>query len=348
MHKYDYSFLKDLNISARLISLTNTISEINTRSVYQKERYPEVFHKLVRISTVDSTVSSNAIEGIATDEKRIKDLFEKNENPLNHDEKQIIGYSHALKYISEHEKELRIDEKTICFLHSMIIDNDKIGGIYKKIDNTITRFYENGEREVIFEPVGADDVKENMRRMLMAFREAYNDSDINNMLLLPCFIVDFLAIHPFSDGNGRLSRLLTLLILYQEGYDIGKYISYEKEIENYKWNYYEELRKSQIGWHENENDYSSFIIFHYQILYRCYKKISELINEDDLSLSKAKRIEKTIMNSVIPISKNEISEKLPDVSITTIEKALSDLIKDNKIRKIGDKRNARYIQNEVD
>ena len=346
MHKYDYSFLKDLKITAKLIGLSNVIAESNYKIRIQEKDEPETFLKLHQKAIIDSTVSSNRIEGVVTSNKREKELLVNGGKPLNHDEEEISGYRDAIIFISDRYEDIEISENTIRYLHSLLMyysDNSK--GQYKSVDNEISARYEDGRSEVIFEPVKSKDIARNMHDLIVAYNEAKTDSEINQMLLIPCFIVDFLAIHPFTDGNGRVSRLLTLLLLYKNGYDVGKYISYEKMIEDYKWNYYQELSRSQTGWHQNRNDYSSFIIFHFQMLYRCYKEIgNRFALESDQKLNKQKKIENKIMNSIVPVSKAEIVDALPEVSTTTIEKVLGVLLKEGRIRKIGTYRNARYIR----
>ncbi|MBR5341133.1 MAG: Fic family protein [Erysipelotrichaceae bacterium] len=349
MHKYDYSFLKDFKITSKLIGLSNVIAESNYKVNVQEKENPVVFLKLHKKAIIDSAVSSNRIEGIETSEKRNRDLLENNDKPLNHSEEEISGYKDAIVFISDHYEEIEINEDTIKYLHSMLMYySSKSKGQYKKTDNEITARYENGNSEVIFQPVKSNETDKHMKQFINAYNRAKNDNEINQLLLIPCFIVDFLAIHPFFDGNGRISRLLTLLLLYKEGYRVGKYISYEKMIEQYKWNYYQELNFSQTGWHDNENDYSPFIVFHFQMLYRCYKEISErfISEETDRKISKRDRIENTVMKSVVPISKTEIADVLPDISVTTIEKVLGELIKKNKIRKIGTYKNAKYVKSQ--
>lgn len=220
--------------------------------------------------------------------------------------------------------------------------SEKTKGEYKSEDNLILK-EENSIKNVIFRPVSASQTKQAMEQLILAYKEAYQDSEINRLLLIPCFILDFLAIHPFDDGNGRMSRLLTLLLLYKENYDIGKYISYEKMIDEYRLNYYEELRKSQLNWFENKNDYSYFIVFHFQILYKCYQELSKkFIDENTIKKPKKERIKDVINNSVIPLSKKQIQDILPDISINTIEKTIKEMLKENKIKKIGTYKDARY------
>ena len=185
-----------------------------------------------------------------------------------------------------------------------------------------------------------------MEQLVLAYIDARDNPNINQLLLIPCVILDFLCIHPFSDGNGRMSRLLTLLLLYKAGFDAGKYISFEEQINKTKGYYYEALRKSSILWHENQNDYFYFVENFLMTLFSCYKELDKrFATVNSKKINKTSRIEANILNSVLPIYKKEISNILPDVSVTTIESVLSKMIKENKIIKIGEGRNTRYIRN---
>lgn len=197
-----------------------------------------------------------------------------------------------------------------------------------------------------FKPVPAKSVSGDMEQLLLAYYEARQDAEISPLLLIPCFVLDFLCIHPFIDGNGRVSRLLTVLLLYLSGYDIVRYISYEGQVNNYKESYYEALRTSSKSWHENENDYVPFIINFLQILYKCFKELDESFT--DISLKKAKkseRVESILMGAIVPISKQDILAKVPDISVKTVELVLSKMLKEQKIKKIGTFRDARYMRN---
>ena len=150
------------------------------------------------------------------------------------------------------------------------------------------------------------------------------------------------------DGNGRVSRLLTVLLLYLSGYDIVRYVSYEGQVNKYKASYYESLEQSSSGWHENKNDYVPVIIIFLQIIYRCFKDLDESFT--DISLKKAKkseRVESILLGAIVPISKQDIAEKVPDISVNTIELVLSKMLKENKIKKIGTYKDARYMRNNM-
>ena len=220
------------------------------------------------------------------------------------------------------------------------------GGRYKTSDNIIAGIDGQGRRKVRFCPTPAEETKEAMEQLELAYLEARDDANINQLLLIPCVVLDFLCIHPFSDGNGRMSRLLSLLLLYKNGFDAGKYISFEQQIDRYKGFYYEALRQSSIGWEANANDYTPFIENFLSTVYMCYKELDmRFAVFDNGRVTKKERVEAAVFGSLTPISKAEICALLPDVSPTTVEAALGAMVKNGRIRRVGASRAARYIKN---
>lgn len=346
MKRYDYSFLKE-NLSANILSISNIIVDLNKKEEFRKLQYEDTFEKLRKRAMIESVKGSNAIEGIVTTEDRIRDIVN-GALPVTHDELEISGYKDALSLIHNEYEHLDLTEETVLLFHKMIeIGTDpKEAGKYKSRNNLIMEYLPDGNRSIRFKPVAAGETKNAMEQLVLAYYDARQDSDIPALLLIPCVIVDFLCIHPFLDGNGRVSRLLTVLLLYIAGYDIGRYISLEGQINKYKEAYYGALEKSSEGWHENENDYVPFILNFLQILYRCFKDLDDSFME--ISLKKAKkseRVEAVLTNAIVPVSKADILEKVPDISVKTVELVLSKLLKEDKIRKIGTYRDARYMKN---
>ena len=348
-HVFSYQFLKKDGIDPQLFSLSNALTDLKARSEANRKGNQELFRKLETIAIVESVEGSNAIEGIYAAKERIKEIVENAAPPLDHNEEEIAGYHDATKFIKEHYEDLDFNEATVKELHRLLTARHIgfRGGEYKRADNIIAERNAKGEiKRVVFEPVPALETPEAMKRLCMAYQVARDDYEIHPLLLIPCVIVDFLSIHPFGDGNGRVSRLLTLLLLYKAGYDIGRYISFEALVNEYKGNYYDSLGQSQYRWHEGKNNYVPFITFMFQILYRCYKEINRrLIGTSEGKVKKHQRIEAVIRSSIVPLSKQEIASFLPDVSIGTIEATLIRLQKEGKIRKIGTFKNARYIKN---
>lgn len=348
MRKYDYSFLEFDRIPGNLINVLTSIYSMKSSNDNRKEKFPNIFTELEKIAIVQSVKWSNAIEGILTTDERINEIVNKSSAPLNHNEEEIAGYRDVLNMIHTTHDSLNISEANIISFHEILLRTAKpnVAGKYKTSDNVIMEIKQDGTRSVRFSPVPAIDTKASMEQLLLAYIDARDNPNINQLLLIPCVILDFLCIHPFSDGNGRMSRLLTLLLLYKTGFDAGKYISFEEQINKTKEYYYEALRKSSISWHENQNDYFFFVENFLMTLFTCYKELDKrFATVNSKKINKTSRIEATILNSILPISKKEISDILPDVSVTTIESVLSKMIKENKIVKIGEGRNTRYIRN---
>lgn len=219
------------------------------------------------------------------------------------------------------------------------------GGQYKTDDNVILEIDADGHRRVRFRPTPASEAPKSMEQLELAYLDARNDANINQLLLIPCVILDFLCIHPFRDGNGRMSRLLSLLLLYKNGFDAGKYVSFEEQINNYKAYYYEALRQSSAGWETNENSYFPFIENFLSTLYMCYKELDKRFAVvHGKKITKKARVEATVLNSLTPLSKAEICKILPDVSPTTVEAVLGAMVKTGSVKRIGSGRATRYIK----
>lgn len=347
MRKYDYSFLKSINVPSSFLNLTNTIFTLKAITEQKQKEYPNIFINLQKIAIVQSVKGSNEIEGIVTTDKRIEEIVNQNSNPLNHSEKEIAGYKDALNIVHNNYNTLSITVENIKNLHRIMFEHTELlhKGEFKQDDNVISERYKDGTTRIRFTPVKASETEQAMNELIYSYMEARDDSEINQLLLIPCVILDFLCIHPFQDGNGRMSRLLSLLLMYKNGFDISKYISFEEQINLSKGNYYEALELSSSGWHENNNDYIPFIKNFLFTLYLCYKELDKrFLTIKSGKVSKTKRIEETILSSFLPISKKEIQNLLPDISITTIEKVLSSMLKDGRIRKIGSTNAAKYLK----
>lgn len=345
MHRYDYGFLKK-SLPGNIVGLTDIIADLKAKEDFRKLQYSDAFESLRQKAVIESVKGSNAIEGIVTTDSRIKDIIA-GSKPITHDEIEISGYKDALNLIHTNYNNMDVDEDVIFAFHRMLLTQTNPGeaGAYKKTNNYILETHPDGSRHVRFKPVPAKRVASDMEQMILAYYEARQNAEISPLLLIPCVILDFLCIHPFIDGNGRVSRLLTVLLLYISGYDIVRYISYEGQINKYKESYYEALKESSYAWHENKSDYVPFIVNFMQILYRCFKDLDESFT--DISLKKAKkseRVEAILMGAIVPISKQDIIAKVPDISVKTVELVLSNMMKEKKIKKIGTYKDARYMR----
>jgi Fic family protein len=346
MRRFDYSFIKSLKIQTDIVTVTNLITEFKKDEEKRKESFPDAFKALESIARVQSVKGSNAIEGIITTDERIRAIVNGNSAPLNHDEMEIAGYRDVLDYVHNNYAEMELNEKTILEMHRMMMAlsiQDK--GIYKKTDNVIVEVDQYGQSRVRFTPTSAKETPYAMEQFILAYMGAKDDSGIDPMFLIPCVILDFLCIHPFADGNGRMSRLLTLLLMYKYGIDVGKYISFEEQINRTKGQYYESLKRSSQGWDTNASDYLPFMNNFIFTLFSCYRELDRRFTVvGDKKPDKGNRIEAVIRSNHVPISKKEIGELLPDISPTTIEAKLSELQKDGKIKKIGSYKDALYFR----
>lgn len=347
MRTFDYSFLNNGLLPANLVNLTASIASLKTMAGVRKDEYAQIFTELEAIAKVQSVKSSNAIEGIVTSDERINAIVNQNSAPLNHNEAEIAGYRDALNAIHLDYGQMDFRQSDILHLHEMLMSvaGYEYGGQYKTDDNVILEVDAHGQRRVRFRPTPAAETPQAMEQLELAYLAARGDANINQLLLIPCVILDFLCIHPFRDGNGRMSRLLSLLLLYKNGYDAGKYVSFEEQINSYKAFYYEALRQSSEGWETNENSYFPFIENFLSMLYMCYKELDKRFAVvHGRKISKKARVEATVLNSLTPISKAEICQILPDVSPTTVEAVLSTMVKSGSIQRIGKARNTRYIR----
>jgi len=347
MRKFDYSFLDNGLLPARLINLTSNISSLKTRAGVRKEEYAQIFTELEAVAKVQSIKSSNEIEGIITSDERIQAIVNQNSAPLNHNEAEIAGYRDALNEIHLGYQYIDLREHDILRLHEIMLfyAGDEFGGRYKTDDNVILEIDADGNKKIRFRPTSTEETPQAMEQLELAYMEARGDANINQLLLIPCVILDFLCIHPFRDGNGRMSRLLSLLLLYKNGFDAGKYVSFEEQINEYKAYYYDSLKQSSINWDTNENSYFPFIENFLSTLYMCYKELDKRFAVvHGKRITKKARIEATVLNSLTPISKAEICKILPDVSPTTVEAVLGAMMKDGQLQKIGSSRNTRYLK----
>lgn len=347
MHIFDYSFLDEGTLPAEIVNITSAISAFNAISGTRRENNKNIYTELEKIARIQSVKGSNAIEGIITTDARIREIVDGNSAPLNHSEREIAGYRDALDEVYTAYEKMSFSEELILHIHEIMTSaaGYEQSGEFKKEDNLIMEIDERGRRIVRFRPVPAAETKEAIEQMVFAYIEARDNPRVNQLLLIPCVILDFLCIHPFADGNGRVSRLLSLFLLYKSGYDVGKYVSVEEQINEAKDYYYQALQESSQGWHDNRNTYFEFIKNFLSTLYKCYKEFDKRFSTvNGKRLSKTERIEQTVLNSIIPVSKSEICDILRDVSPTTVESVLGRMVKANSIVKLGKARATKYVK----
>jgi Fic family protein len=345
MRFFDYSFLKNKPIPANTVNLLTTVEKLTIDRKIMIDSYPKLFNDLTKIAIVQSIISSNAIEGIITTDDRIMGLLNGTVSPINHNENEILGYKDVINLIHVYYNDYSFSEEQILAFHQLLLSYERptYAGKYKNTDNVIMEVSANGMRTVRFRPTPAKETKTAMEQMILAYMDARDDSSINQLLLIPCVILDFLSIHPFSDGNGRMSRLLSLLLLYKNGFDIGKYISFENQINLYKKEYYQSLKLSSDEWGNGKNDYYPFINHFLVTLIRCYNELDKRVSILSPKVAnKKERVRKTIEKSLVPLSRKELLDLWPDIALDTVKKILIELQNEGIIQKIGGFKNAKY------
>jgi len=312
------------------------------------EAHKDELSELLEIAKIQSTEASNRIEGIITTDERLKKIVRNKTAPRNRSEREIAGYRDVLASIHENYDYMPVRPGMILQLHRDLYkySNSAIGGNYKNSDNIIAEEQPDGTKMVRFQPVSAWETPEAVEMLCNEFNEVLKDPNMDPLLLMPIFILDFLCIHPFNDGNGRMSRLLTLLILYRSGYIVGKYISLEKLNADNKESYYEALQDSDAGWHEGENDYLPFVRYMLGIIIAAYRDFTDrvqiLITK---GFSKPDRVREIIRNTTGKMTRKEIMAQCPDVSQRTVERTLNILQESGEVIKIGGGRYTYYIWN---
>lgn len=345
--RFDYGFLLHGAIPAKVAQLAQGIQALKTLSGIRAQQFAKLHEELEQIARIQSVKSSNAMEGIVTADERIRAIVTKSSAPLNHDEEEIAGYRDALALIHRHYNDLPFCEETIGRLHETMLrfTGNAAAGHYRKENNLILESDADGTRRVRFRPSSAADTPQDMEQMLLAYQEASAQLGENRLLLIPCVILDFLSIHPFANGNGRLSRLLSLLLLYRQGFDVGRYISMEASINTYKGAYCQALHDSSQGWADNKHDYFPFVENFLSVLYLCYKELDKRFGiTQGRKVSKTQRIETTVLNALLPLSKADICTMHPDISPSTVEAVLGAMVRSGRITRIGSGRASRYVR----
>ena len=331
------------------VNIYNTIAKIHEYKGKQElyvKNYPDVLDKMIDVAKIQSTKSSNAIEGIYTNDARLNELMNKKTEPRNRNEEEIAGYRHVLDIIHENYAYIEFNKNDILTLHNQLYSYSYVNykGKFKTLDNTIMEVDELGNRKVRFQPVSSFETENYFDKMVGAYKKAV-EANIPALILIPVLIHDFLCIHPFDDGNGRMSRLLTLLLLYKFDYFVGRYISIEMLIEESKESYYEELKRSSEKWHTGENDEIPFIRYMLGVLLKAYEECDDRFNFiGNEKLTSPERVLSVIQRSLEPLSKKDIMIICPDISQRTIERALKELYDNSKIKQVGSGRSTKYVK----
>ena len=348
MRSFDYKEEWKKLLTPEIVMYLTQIHEFKGEQTLFIEAKADTLSQLVDIAKIQSIEASNKIEGIYTSDERLKALVKDSTRPRTRNEREIAGYRDVLNTIHENHDYIPPKPSIILQLHRDLykFEGMDIGGRYKTSDNIIEEQDAEGNKSVRFRPMPAWETPEAIEKICQSYDEALNSENIDALIIIPMFVLDFLCVHPFNDGNGRISRLLTLLLLYRSGYIVGKYISIEKLIEQTKEIYYESLQLSSAGWHENKNDYEPFVKYMLGVIVAAYRDFSSRVSLlTTQRMSKPDRVKEIIRATLGPITKTEILAKCPDISQVTVQRALADLVDKGDIVKLGGGRYTKYIWN---
>lgn len=348
MRSYDYEKLINTVLTPEIVEMLTRIHECKGEQNLYLENKEDTLTALLEIAKIQSAKASNNIEGIYTSEERLKQIVLDKTMPKTRSEEEIAGYRDVLKTIYENYQYIPLKTSLILQLHRDLYkySGQVNSGKYKTNDNVITQENEKGEKFIRFIPVEAWETPTAIESICTAYNQAIETGGADALLVIPMLILDFLSIHPFNDGNGRMSRLLTLLLLYRGGYNVGKYISIEKQIERTKESYYDALHASSVNWHEETNDYKPFIRYMLGVILGAYREFNERVNIwSKKPLTKTERVAEIIKNKLGAITKSEIVAECPDIAEITIQRTIAELTEKGDIIKIGGGRYTKYVWN---
>ena len=346
MRIFDYSALKHQKWDSDILGLVAAIyKEAGKQELYLKQR-PEELEKLVEIAKIQSTEASNAIEGIVTTSTRIRQLVEEKTAPRNRDEQEIAGYRDVLNLIHESFDAIPITQNFILQLHKILYShmNNPLAGRTKNVQNYISATYPDGHTETLFTPLAPFETPGALDRICEEYNRVIGNFEVEPLLVIPVFIHDFLCIHPFNDGNGRMSRLLTTLLLYRNSFYVGKYVSLEAKIAKNKDLYYDALRQSQAGWHEGAEDKLPFIKYLLGTILAAYKDFEERVSLVEPKLTALEAVRRATQLKIGRFTKQDIRELCPALSISSIEGALRKMVVSGELKREGSGKNTCYFR----
>ena len=343
MRTFDYSYLAERTWDTEIISYISKIHEYKGKQALFLRQKPVELNRLIEIAKIQSTEASNRIEGIITTNARLKQLVADKTTPRNRAEEEIIGYRNVLNLVHENYDVLPVRSNYILQMHRDLLKftNLSYGGQFKTTSNEIDMVLETGEKVVLFKPLEPYETPPAIEAICKNYQEALDKELVDELILIPCFLLDFLCIHPFNDGNGRMSRLLTLLLLYRSGYMVGQYISIEKAIADTKEAYYDALQKADQGWHEGTNDPKPFIRYMLSILLSCYKDIAYASGAKSTSYDIVKAY---TSERIGKFSKQEVLMGCPSLGSSSVESALKKLVEDGTLVRLGAGRKTQYAR----
>lgn len=346
MRNFNYSDIKHQMWDSEILGLIAAIyKEAGKQEMYLKQR-PEELEKLVEIAKIQSTEASNAIEGILTTSTRIKQLVEEKTTPKNRDEQEIAGYRDVLNIIHESFDVIPISQNYILQLHKILYShmNNPMAGRTKSVQNYISATYPDGHVENLFTPLAPYETPEALDKICEEYNRVIGNMEVEPLIVIPIFVHDFLCIHPFNDGNGRMSRLLTTLLLYRNGFYVGKYISLEAKIAKNKDLYYYALGQAQTGWHDGTEDAVPFVKYLLGTILAAYKDFADRFALVETKLPALETVRRATMNKVGRFTKQDIRELCPSLSISSIEGAIRKLVVFGELKREGSGKSTCYYR----
>lgn len=346
MRKFNYRVIKETRWDSEILGLVAAIyKEAGKQELYLKQR-PEELEKLVEIAKIQSTETSNEIEGIVTTNARIRQLVEEKTTPKNRSEQEIAGYRDVLSIIHESFDAIPITQSYILQLHKILYahTNNPVAGHTKNAQNYISAAYPDGHTETLFIPLAPSETPLALDRICEEYNYVIGNMELEPLIAVPVFIHDFLCIHPFNDGNGRMSRLLTTLLLYRNGFYVGKYISLEAKIAKNKDLYYNALGVSQIGWHEGNDDPVPFIKYLLGTILAAYRDFEDRFALVETKKSALDTVRLAAQYKIGSFTKQDIRELCPSLSLSSVEGALRKLVESGELRREGSGKNTHYFR----
>jgi Fic family protein len=345
MKSLEKEYLSRLQFPGEILKNLRAIGEYKGKEELYSKQSPDALEKLLESAIIQSAESSNRIEGITAPEERVALIVKANAAPRNRSEQEIAGYRDVLNLIHQSHEDIPLSENVILQFHSTLYRYTTVkSGFWKKTDNEIIEEKPDGMKVLRFKTVPVVQTPAYMKELISLYNSYVEKEELDPLILIPLFVFDFLCIHPFGDGNGRIARILTLLLLYQSGYRVGKYISLERIIEDSKKSYYKALELSSKGWHEGNHDIFPWLNYFYGTLLAAYKEFETRVGVFKGKVSKTEQIKKQIERFIKPFSISELEKACPNATRDLIRIVLHQLRDEGKIKSTGIGRNARWVK----
>jgi len=346
MHSLSWKYLDALRFSASDLKSIQALAEYRGKQVLFARQSPQVLESLRRVAMIESGESSNRLEGITAPRERILALVQEDTAPLNRFEQEILGYRNALNWVHGNHEDLAFSPDIVRELHTTMMEyTGEAGGNWKTRDNAIIQPYTDGSRRIRFRPTPAAETAEAVQQLVDRYDDAIHHDAREPLVIVPLTILDFLCIHPFNDGNGRSSRLLTLLLLYQQGYEVGRYISLERIFEQTKVSYYDTLERCSQGWHEGKHDAFPWVNYFWGVMLAAYKEYEQRVGTLRTGRgAKGHQVRLAVERKLGPFRAADIATECPGVSHEWVRRVLREMRDEGLIEFQGKGPGARWVK----